>query len=413
MELSDSHTVPNLSATEIVQAYFSAFSQGNINDAIALLDDNVVWHIDGDLNVSTVGLLQGPAQVKHWLESFPKNFKAREFVVTELIEHNDSVLALGRFRHTVLSTGNTVGSDMVIHFKVSDSKITGYQIFEDSALLARAFDSTDDWQRQQIRINGMTYRYWDRGEGPVIVFAHGLFVDHDVFTAQITSLSRSFRCIVLDMPGHGQSGYNPKGWTLDELCNDLMLMIQELSLGAVTFIGQSQGGMVGIRLAARYPKLVSRLVLIGTSARVEFSDRLDNWRRQREILLNGSEAEREVVFANIQRRINGEKWLSEKPTEAAREREIMLAHDRAGLVLALDAAVFTRGDIRELLEFINVPTLVICGENDIATPVELSQEIVAAIVGASLFTLAGVGHHPTIEAPESVTEAIAKFLCLS
>ncbi|CNG72927.1 alpha/beta fold hydrolase [Yersinia intermedia] len=406
----DSRTALNLSATEVVHAYFSAFSQGNINDVVALLDDNVVWHIDGNQNVSTVGLLQGPARVKRWLENFPKNFKPQAFSITDVIEHNGSVLALGKFRHTVLSTGNTVGSEMVIHFKVSKSKITRYQIFEDSALLSRAFEPTDEWQVQQIKINGTLYRYWDYGEGPTLIFAHGLFVNHDIFTAQFSALSKSYRCIVLDMPGHGQSGYNPDGWTLDSISQDLVLMIKELSLGDVTFIGQSQGGMVGIRLAALYPEIISKLVLIGTSAREEFPERLDNWRRQREILLNGSEREREAIFSAIQRHINGKEWLLKNHAEVIHERAIMLAHNRSGLVLALDAAVFTRGDVRELLACIMVPTLIICGESDTATPVALSHEMAAAIPKALLLTLANVGHHPTIEAAQAVTNAITEFL---
>ncbi|MGB8666912.1 MAG: alpha/beta hydrolase, partial [Serratia inhibens] len=230
---------------------------------------------------------------------------------------------------------------MVIYFKVSRSKITRYQIFEDSALLSRAFDPADEWQRQQIKVNGILYRYWDRGEGPVLFFAHGLFVNHDAFATQVDVLSESYRCIVLDMPGHGQSGYNPDGWTLDDLCRDFALIIQELSLGKITFIGQSQGGMVGIRLAARYPELLSGLVVIGTSAKAEFPERLNNWQKRRETLLNGTEQEREAEFATIQCHINGEAWLLKNPAEVIRERGIMLAHDRAGLVLALDAAVFT------------------------------------------------------------------------
>lgn len=410
MDICDSRTAPNLSATEVVQSYFSAFAQGNTNQAIALLDDEVIWHIDGSPHVSTVGILQGAAQVRCWLENFPNHFKPREFVISELFEHNDSVVALGRFRHTVLSTGNTVGSDMVIHFKVANSKITRYQIFEDSALLGRAFDPVDKWQRQQLKVNQTLYRYWERGEGPTLIFSHGLFVNHEAFTAQFNALSKSYRCIVLDMPGHGQSGYHPDGWTLDDLSRDLALLIQELSLGEVTFIGQSQGGMVGIRLAARYPALLSGLVLIGTSARAEFPERLEHWQQQREILFNGSEQQRSAVFTAIQRHINGEVWLLNNPAEAIHERDIMLAHDRAGLVLALDAAVITRGDVQELLPQIKAPTLVICGDHDTATPIELSREIVAAIENASLLTLANVGHHPMIEAPQAVTDAIAGFL---
>ncbi|MFU9138770.1 alpha/beta fold hydrolase [Erwinia tasmaniensis] len=399
-----------LSAWKVVEAYLAAFAEGRVNDILSLLDENVVWHIDGDPGVSTAGILQGPDQVRRWLQNFPRNFRAREFSVSEIIAHHDSVLVLGRFRHTVLSTGNTVGSDMIIHFKISGSKIMRYQIFEDSALLARAFDAHGEWPLQQVRINGILYRYLDVGEGPTLLFAHGLFASHEIFTAQFQALSKSYRCIVLDMPGHGLSEYNPAGWKLDDLSHDLALMIQELSLGKVTFIGQSQGGMIAIRLAANYPQHVSGLVLIGTSARAEFSERLQNWHRQREILLTGSEQARDDLFRKIQGYVCDEAWLQNNQAAAGRERRIMLAHNRQGLALALDAAVFERGDISTLLPDITAPTLIICGDQDRATPVGLSQEIADLMPDADLLILAGAGHHPPTEAAQSVTDAITEFL---
>lgn len=410
METKD---VQNMSAKETVEAYLAAFAKGNVDEIAVLLDDHVVWHIDGEPGVSTVGLLKGPEQVMRWLHSFPHNFKPLDFSVKDIISHNDSVLVMGRFRHTVLTTGNTVGSDMIIHFNVVRGKITRYQMFEDSALLARAFDIRDNWQFQQMRINGTLYHYRDIGEGPTLLFAHGLFANNEIFAAQFRVLSQSYRCIVLDMPGHGHSGYNPAGWKLDDLSNDLALMVEELSLGKITFVGQSQGGMVGIRLAARYPQLVSGLVLIGTTARRENPERLEDWQRQREILLNGAERLRENLFKQLQIRLNSREWLQNNPTEAARERALMLSHSRSGLVLALDAAVFERGDVTELLAEIAAPALVICGEQDSATPPELSEELASLIPDARLQVLAGTGHHPPTEAGQAVTAAITDFLRMS
>ncbi|EGG2729947.1 alpha/beta fold hydrolase [Salmonella enterica] len=409
MKLTHTDDMQQMSARQTVEAYLAAFAEGKVEDIIKLLDDNVVWHIDGDPLVSTVGLLKGPDQVRRWLQDFPLNFRPLVFSINDIITHNDSVLVLGYFRHIVLSTGNVVGSDMIIHFRVSRAKITHYQMFEDSALLRRAFDVSDQWQ-QQVRINGTLYRYLDIGEGPTLIFAHGLFANHEIFSAQLLTLRQSYRCIVLDMPGHGMSEYDPGGWKLDDLSRDLALMIQELSLGKVTLIGQSQGGMVAMILAAHYPQLISRLVLIGTSARAEFPERLENWRRQREILLAGSEHEREDLFKKIQAYVNNEEWLQNNQGQAARELHIMLSHDRSGLVLALDAAVLERSDLTKLLADISAPTLIICGEQDAATPVELSQEIASLISEAKICILPGIGHHPTTEASHAVTATILQFL---
>lgn len=410
MTQNPQHNIEQPSATDVVNGWFSAFSRGDIDQAISLLDREVIWHVDGDPSVTTTGLLCGPEQVREWLTRFPQHFAPRKFAIDRLIEHGGSVLALGYFRHTVLSTGNTVGSDMIIHFSIANGKITRYQIFEDSALLRRAFDADDDWQQQQIRINGTLYRYRDCGEGPVLLFAHGLLLNADAFAAQVRVLSQNYRCIVLDMPGHGQSGFRPDGWTLDDISRDLALLIGELSLGKVTVIGQSQGGMVAIRLAARYPEHIAGLVLIGTSARAEYPERLAQWQAHRATILTGSASEREALFGEIQQRLNGDNWLQQHPQRAEEERRIMLAHHRTGLALALDAAVFTRGDIRALLPQVNVPTLVLCGECDGATPPELSREIARGIMNARLQLLPDTGHHPVIEAPEAVTAAIDAFL---
>ncbi len=81
---------------------------------------------------------------------------------------------------------------------------------------------------KKICINGINYAYSDIGEGPAIVFAHGLFVDHSIFEKQVASLCETYRCISVDLPGHGQSEYHPAGWTLDDLANDMATLIDHL-----------------------------------------------------------------------------------------------------------------------------------------------------------------------------------------
>jgi pimeloyl-ACP methyl ester carboxylesterase len=394
----------------VVQAYFTAFASGNVDAALALMSEDVIWHVDGDAGVSTAGLLQGREQVRCWLDDFPRHFTPRVFVIDKLLEHDEDVVALGRFRHTVQDTRRTVGSDLAIRFCVRGGHIARYQIFEDSALLARSFDPADCWQRQQIRINHTVYTYFEQGEGPAVLFAHGLFVDHTMFDAQVAALKSTHRCIVFDMPGHGESGYRAAGWTLDELARDLALMIKEHALGPVTFVGQSQGGMVGIHLAARWPDCVARLVLIGTSARAEFPERIEHWRHLRNTILHGAQDERDAAFRAVQDRVKGAAWLYAHPEQALRERTRMLAHHRTGVTLALDAATIKRPDIRELLPRITAPTLVVCGELDLATPLALSEELAQAIPCAQLKVMAGVGHHPPVEAPEALTALMANFL---
>ncbi len=288
-------TLPETTPLAVVQAYFAAFGAGDLDGVLALLADNVVWHVDGSVTVPTIGLLRGRERVHRWLSEFPNGFTPRVFAIDRLFESGDDVMALGRFRHLARATGRVVGSDLAIRFTVRDGRIERYQIMEDSLLLARAFDPYDAWGEHEVRLNGTTYAHSDRGDGPVVLFAHGLFVDRTIFDPQVTTLEATHRCIVLDMPGHGRSGWRKEGWTLEDVAEDLALFIEEASLGPVSFIGQSQGGMIGMRLAARRPDLVSRLVLIGTSARSEDPERLPRWHEVRRTLAGGLRGARGAV----------------------------------------------------------------------------------------------------------------------
>ena len=395
---------------QVTENWFSAFAAGDIARLTELLCEDVVWHVDGDPGVSTAGLLQGRNKVVAWLRSFPQNFLAREFVISHYYGDHENVLAVGRFRHTILSTGQTVGSDMVIRFTVRGQQISRYQIYEDSLLLKQAFTVQPQPVHQQVRINGTVYRYLDIGEGPILLFAHGLFLGGQAFRAQYSGLSQNYRCIVIDMPGHGQSGHSPSGWTLDDIAEDLALMIEELFQQPVTFIGQSQGGMAGIRLAARFPQRIQRMILLGTSAREEPADRMAVWQQRHEILHSGTQQQRSQLFTSLQQTLNSSRWLENSPHEALEERQLMLQQDPQAMALAATAAVFTRGDIRPLLADIRVPVLVICGEKDPATPPELSIEIADTLPSGELALLPETGHHPMLESAEQVTGLIRQFL---
>lgn len=395
------------SSPEIVQAYFEAIRTGNVDAAVDLLAADVVWHVDGGSDVPTAGLFYGRAQVRKWLSSFPGNFEPRGFQFDGMVEGEDDILVLGRFRHLILPTNRFMESDFVMRFNVRDGQIKRYQIFEDSLVLAKSFDQTDAWLGCHISINGTKYAYSDSGDGPTILFTHGLFVDRTLFSAQIDALSSNFRCISFDMPGHGQSEFKAEGFSLDDIALDLELFIQEHRLGPVIFVGQSMGGMVGIRLAAKRPDLLVGLVLIGTSARSEFPERLPMWQALREIILTGTDEERSQAFQNVQAQVNDSKWLESNTPHA---HKIALSHDRLGLYQAIDAAVLNRGDIREMLPQVSTQTLILCGEEDSATPIDLSKEMNAKIAKSSFLAVKHGGHHLPAEAADAVTSHIRAFV---
>ncbi|RKS87080.1 pimeloyl-ACP methyl ester carboxylesterase [Orbus hercynius] len=394
----------------IIQSYFKAFAECDVEKAISLLTDDIVWHVDGDTNIFSIGLMSGKEQIGKWISHFPKMLTPTEFNINHTLINGNEVVTLGNFRYRVNKTGHLISSDMAIHFTLRDNKIARYHIFEDSLLLSQSFNYYQDCTKKEINLNGTRYAYSDRGNGPTLIFMHGLFADRSIFEAQVSELEKNYRCITFDLPAHGMSDYPKEGWELKDLAEDVTLFIKELKLDPATLIGQSQGGMIAMLMAALNPSLISNMVLIGTSARQEYSERIEQWQKAKETIMQGSFNEKESLFKTLQSFINTQHWLKVHDTEAISERKKMQLNDNIGLCLAIDAATINRQDIRAYLPKITAKTLVICDEEDHGTPIEINKEISDAIANSQLVILKGVAHHPPTESPSEVLEHIQSFL---
>lgn len=389
-------------AVATVRRYLAAFGQGDVERAMACVHQDAVWHIDGDPAVTTVGILRGHAQIRGWIARFPLGFTPLAFSVERLIDAGSDVIALGRFRHRVVASSAIVDSDYAIRFTVREQRIARYQIFEDSLLLAQAHASASP--ARSVAINQMHYGWEDVGQGPALIFLHGLFLDRSFWAQQIATLQGNYRCIAFDMPGHGATGWRT-GLDLDLIADDLALWLQEHGIKHATWIGHSQGGMIAMRLAARHPALVERLVLVNTSAREEYPERIPAWHRREQALL-GSDAERLAMFKEIQGMKAAGAWLAAHPQAAQQELANMMAQDPEGLAAALRAAVIQRRDIRPLIGAICAPTVVLSGGQDRATPAELGLEIASLIPAAEHLLVPDAGHSIPVEQPQALLAAI-------
>lgn len=394
----------------VIKAYFEAFAQGDIEKALDLLTEDVFWHVDGDPKVFSVGLMSGKIQVGNWMKKFPEEFRPITFNIKHTIIKGNEAMVLGYFRYAVIKTGHFISSDIAIHLTIRNNKIARYHIFEDSLLLSNSFNNNENSTKKVIKINGTQYAYSDRGDGPVLFLVHGLFADRSMFEIQVVELEKNYRCIVLDLPAHGYSSYNKTGWTLTDLAEDIALFIQEMHMGSVYFIGHSQGGMIGIILAALFPHLVSALVLMSTTAREEYSERIEYWENIKDIIKGNSFVEKEELFTKLYKYTPIFQWLKSRSETVEFEGKLTPHYDETGLCLAINAATIHREDIRHYLLKIKVPTLVMCGEQDEATPVLLSEEMRDLIPDAQLIRIKDIAHHPSLEAPEEVLQHIKIFL---
>ena len=260
--------------------------------------------------------------------------------------------------------------------------------------------------------NGANLWYEERGAGPdTIVFAHGLLWSGRMFDAQVASLSGRFRCVTFDFRGQGRSEVTAGGYDMDTLADDAAALIEALGCAPCHFVGLSMGGFIAMRLAARRPELIRSLVLMETSADPEPAENVPRYRLLGGIVRALGGVGMRLVMPKVMRIMFGRTFLTDPAREAERRlwRQRGMENDRLGVTRALQG-VIDRKPIYGELGRITVPTLVMVGDEDVATVPAKAERIRDAIAGARLVVIPGAGHTASVEQPDFVNAALAEFL---
>lgn len=260
-----------------------------------------------------------------------------------------------------------------------------------------------------IIVNDARLYYEEHGDGPqTVIFAHGLLWSGQMFAQQVAVLQQRYRCITFDWRGQGQSEVTQAGYDMESLYADTLALIDALGVKAYHFVGLSMGGFIGMRLAARCPDAVASLILLGTSADPEPTANIPKYRM---LNLVGRWLGFGLVVAQVMQIMFGQKFLNDPMRAQLRQewRRRMLANHRIGVTRAT-TGVIARLSIADQLHTIKAPTLILVGDQDVATPPTVARRIHARIPQSQLAIIPGAGHTSTVEEPEAVNAAILAFL---
>jgi 3-oxoadipate enol-lactonase len=232
-----------------------------------------------------------------------------------------------------------------------------------------------------------------------------------MFDAQVAELSDRFRCVTFDFRGQGQSEVTAGGYDMDTLSDDAAALIEALGCAPCHFVGLSMGGFIGMRLAARRPELIRSLVLMETSAEPEPAENVPRYRMLGGIVRLLGTVGMRLVMPRVMHIMFGRTFLGDPAREADRRlwREQGMANRPRGIVRALQG-VIDRKPIAHELGKIAVPTLVMVGDEDVATVPAKAERIHAAIAGSRLVVIPGAGHTSSVEQPDVVNAALEGFL---
>lgn len=238
-------------------------------------------------------------------------------------------------------------------------------------------------------------------DAPVVVLSNSLGATRGMWDPQVPALAERYRVVAYDTRGHGDSPSPAGPWSLDDLVDDVVALLDRLGVQRAHVAGLSLGGMTALRLAAREPARVDRLVALATSAKPDPQGFLDRAAAAR----SGGTA---PLASTVVSRWLTPGYAAEHPDLVARLEAMIAGADDEGYALCCE--VVAAVDLREDLGRITAPTLVVSGAEDPALPPPHQQAIADGIAGASLVSVSPGAHLPNLEQPLEVTGALLAHL---
>jgi 3-oxoadipate enol-lactonase/4-carboxymuconolactone decarboxylase len=246
------------------------------------------------------------------------------------------------------------------------------------------------------------YRLEGSPGSPVLVLSHSIGADHGMWAPQMPDLVSHFQVLRYDIRGHGASDAPQGDYSIEELGREVLGLVDSLKISEFAFCGLSLGGAIGQWLALHAPNRITRLVLASTSP--QFGPRA-NWDTRRKAILEGGMA---AVIDLVMERAFLPATLARGDAFAQAVRSVVLGIDPVGYAGCCSA--LRDMEHTQLLRQIRVPTLVVVGDRDMATPWSGHGEILAREIPNAKVVRLPAAHLSNIDRPRSFTAALFSFL---
>jgi len=258
----------------------------------------------------------------------------------------------------------------------------------------------------RVTTNGHALAVEDGGKGPPLLLLHGFPMSSAIFSPIRPFVERAGRLVTIDLRGFGASEAPPGSYDMESLADDVVRLADHLGLARFVLGGHSMGGYVAFRVAANHRRRLSGLILIDTRAAADTPEGVERRRASiAAITAGGRDAFLDAFLP-----------LLVAPATRDRRPEVMelLRAIAAGIpdhvLIGCLEGMMTRPDSRGLLAGLDLPALVIHGADDAVMPPDEARALALALPRGQVCVVADAGHTPTLEQPEVVGEAIARFM---
>lgn len=240
---------------------------------------------------------------------------------------------------------------------------------------------------------------------PVVVFLNGTLQTTMYWKVMASSLNPTFRSLLYDARGQGESELGDTPLSLDLHLADLTALMRHLELSKVNLVGLSHGGLLGYAMARQHPQRVGRLVLCSIGLRASIRSRLivRSWLKIAES--GGLAAMVDAAMPHV----FGQAYLTDHQKHLDRIAKTIVRRNRESSIIAHLTAMSRYPGLRSMLQALGLPLLVMCGADDPLVSAEGAAEV-AEISGGRHMVVKTAGHSIPAEAPELFLETISRFL---
>lgn len=256
-------------------------------------------------------------------------------------------------------------------------------------------------------INGIKMHYIDDGnpDSLPVILIHGMTFDCRSWHPQIELLKENYRVIAYDIRGHGKTEVGDGQYTYKLFVDDLIALLDHLKIDKAVFCGLSMGGTIAIRAFEMYSNRIKALVLCDTRSDAD-SNETKCWR---ENSIESIKKDGLGPFTDEFMELCAPQRFVKFPEELKIIRKTILSSSPLGICGALLAQA-ARPDMKHLLPQIDIPTLIMLGENDYLTPLALSKIIHENIPGSELKIISEACHISNLENRDEFNKYLLNFL---
>jgi len=258
---------------------------------------------------------------------------------------------------------------------------------------------------EHVEVVGLRIAYQRFGDGPCVLLLHGAVSDSRVWRVELELLSDAFTVVAWDAPGCGGSADPPEHFRLPEYAECLEQFISALGLERPHVLGHSWGSALALELYRLGPSIVRSLVLVGAYAGWAGSLPPDQVAQRLEFALQLAD----LPTGSFEPASMPGLFSDAMPENRRSELVTIMSEVRPAGTRTM-AHALAEADLRDVLPQIEAPTLLIHGDADERSSLDIANELHASIPGSRLTVMPGLGHECYLESAEAFDAVVRRFL---